>query len=278
MRLDQVVGARALTEPVVDPCVAAQVEEDHAQHRVARVSAPPIHLCLGRGHIGPDALHQPRPLVGHAERLGDRRDLRRDQVRSSLAVHEHHRDPGSLELQLHLERPDAVIGQDHRRIQFEDRLGIQLVAVVGHHRQVGELCQTGRHVATHQVVAQAQREDGGAERAVGVERQDARHVVDGDRLPAGIGDGDGQLWMGPVDHWLQPDLRGGGPGAVARRRGVGTGRAGGLPRTTGAPEDQAQREEQGQGGEQRAADGGRPGGVRCMDGCGHGGLPGSTTP
>ena len=42
----------------------------------------------------------------------------------AVVVEDHDRDTGILQLHLHLERPDAVVGQDDARVEVEDRLGL----------------------------------------------------------------------------------------------------------------------------------------------------------
>ena len=131
-----------------------------------------IDLGLGCGDLVVDALGQAVPCIGNAHHLGDGPDLLTDDRPAAGAVEDDHRDARVLELQLHLERPDAVVGEHQGRVELQDRLGVELVPVVGHERQFGQRRHTGGHVPSDQPIAQAQRVHRRRQGAVGVECQD----------------------------------------------------------------------------------------------------------
>src|SRR5690606_17795972 len=130
-------------------------------------------------------------------------DVGGDGVEGPGVVEEDHRDAGVAQLQLDVGGADRRVGEHHRRVERQDRLGVEVVRPGGDHRQVLRLRKTGRGVAPHDVVAQPEGEDDLGERAVEVHREDAAGVGDLDDLPVTGLDGDRQLRLHRVD---RPDV------------------------------------------------------------------------
>jgi len=87
------------------------------------------------------------------------------------------------------------VGEDQRRVEPEDRLGVEVVAALGHQREVGGLGERGGHVAPDQALAEPELEDGAREGAVDVQRQDPAGVGDRDLGALGVGHRHGQLLL-----------------------------------------------------------------------------------
>ena len=178
------------------------------------------------------------PCAGTPRVVGDVVDQLADVVEPAVGVEHDDRDAGVAHLEHDVPRAEGGVGDDHGRVELEDRLGVELVAVLGDQRQVLGLREVGRDVATDQRVAEAELEDGPRERAVDVEREDpagVRHghlgalvVGDGHRQPRLRGVGDGvEGGVGGGDHLALPvahvgegvdlgERRCGGPGRHAR--------------------------------------------------------------
>jgi hypothetical protein len=105
-------------------------------------------------------------------------------------------DAGVAHLEHDVPGAQGGVGEDDGRVEREDRLGVEVVAVLRDQRQVGGLGELGGGVAPDDLAAQAELVDGAREGAVEVEGQDAAGVGDRDLGPLRVLDRDRQLRLG----------------------------------------------------------------------------------
>ncbi len=82
------------------------------------------------------------------------------------------------------------------RVELEDRLGVEVVAVLGDERQVVGALEVRGHVPPDQQVAQPELVDGAREGAVHVEGEDPAGVGDRDAGALRVGDRGRQVLLG----------------------------------------------------------------------------------
>ncbi|VXB10488.1 hypothetical protein NOCARDAX2BIS_140138 [Nocardioides sp. AX2bis] len=191
-RGDQRVRPGALAEHVVDAGLAAHVEEHGAQLAGDVVGH---HLGDRLGHVGGlllDAGSQLATRTRHPQGGRDLHGQRGEVLQVALGVDDHHRDAGVLELEHDVEGAQRGVGEDHGRLQRQDRLRIEVVAVPGDQGPVLDPGERGGDVPPDDLVAEAELEDGLRQGAVDVEGQDPVGVAHRHSLAAGVGHGDRQ--------------------------------------------------------------------------------------
>ncbi len=132
------------------------------------------------------------PLQEHPERAGNLGDHFWGCFDAAVGIDNEHGDAGLAHLQHHIPGSKRGIGDNHGGSEFEDCLGIELMAVMGDQRQVLDFGEVRGHVPTDHVLAQAEVEDDPRRGAVQVDGQDARRIADRDLGALRIRDGDGK--------------------------------------------------------------------------------------
>ena len=100
-----------------------------------------------------------------------------DRVQPAVRVDDDDRDAGVAHLQDDVPGAERGVGEDDGRVEPEDRLGVEVVTVLGDQRQVLRLGELGGDVAPDELVAETELEDGARERAVDVQREDPAGVL-----------------------------------------------------------------------------------------------------